>query len=136
MVSVRKMRCNFMQLAGLLSADAKSRLVYWRYGHPLPCSHAFSEHLRKETRADPGRLVEQWGPLPTAPDQQKRLWYRIYKSTDHEIRVHEAYRAWLFSRDLAAYTRQLQKIFIGESVQPNIHAVSWPMWHVVQVHHL
>ena len=32
--------------------------------------------------------------------------------------------------------RQLQKIFIGESVQPNIHAVSWPMWHVVQVHHL
>ena len=34
------------------------------------------------------------------------------------------------------YTRQLQKIFIGESVQPDIHAVSWPMWHVVQVHHL
>ena len=32
--------------------------------------------------------------------------------------------------------RQLQKIFIGESVQPDIHALSWPMWHVVQVHHL
>ena len=36
----------------------------------------------------------------------------------------------------AEYTRQLQKIFIGESVQPDIHALSWPMWHVVQVHHL
>ena len=34
------------------------------------------------------------------------------------------------------YTRQLQKISIGESVQPDIHAVSWPMWHVVQVHQL
>ena len=32
--------------------------------------------------------------------------------------------------------RQLQKISIGESVQPDIHAVSWPMWHVVQVHQL
>ena len=36
----------------------------------------------------------------------------------------------------AKSTRQLQKFFIGESVQPDIHAVSWPMWHVVQVHHL
>ena len=32
-------------LDGLLSADAKARLVYWRYRHPLPGSRAFSEHL-------------------------------------------------------------------------------------------
>ena len=103
-------------LDGLLSADAKARLVYWRYRHPLPGSRAFSEHLRKEARADPGRLVEQWGPLPTDPDQQNRLWYRIYKSTDHEIRVHEAHRAWLFSRDLAAYTVLFLCIFGFASV--------------------
>ena len=90
-------------LDGQFSADAKARLIFWRYRHPLPGSRAFTEHLPREARADPVRLAEQWGSLPTEPDQQNRLWYRIYKCVDHEIRVHEAHRAWLFSRDLAAY---------------------------------
>ena len=60
-----------------------------------------------------------------------------------EIPVHwEVHRSKLGYREIdkrstdGQETRQLQKIFIGESVQPDIHAVSWPMWHVVQVHHL
>ena len=98
-------------LDGLFSADAKERLIFWRYRHPLPGSRAFTEHLPRETRADPVRLAEQWGTLPTEPDQQNRLWYRIYRSVDHEIRVHEAHRAWLFSRDLAAYAILFLSIF-------------------------
>ena len=98
-------------LDGLLSADAKARVVYWRCRHPLPGSRAFSEHLGKEARADPARLAQQWGAFPADPVEQNRLWYRIYKSVEQEIRVYEAHRAWLFSRDLAAYAVLFLAIF-------------------------
>lgn len=90
-------------LDGLLSADTKARIIYWKYTHPLPGSRAFSEHLEEEPRADPDRLAQQWGAFPDDPVEQNRLWYRIYKNVEKEIRVHEAHRAWLFSRDIAAY---------------------------------
>ena len=50
--------------------------------------------------------------------------------------VLDRWGGWGAFHQLSWITRQLQKIFIGESVQPDIHALSWPMWHVVQVHHL
>ena len=90
-------------LSGLLSADAKDRLVYWRYRDPLPGSRAFSKHLPKEARADPDRLIERWGPLPHGASEQNRLWYNIYKHVESEVRVLEAHRAWLLSRDLTGY---------------------------------
>ena len=90
-------------LNGLVSADTKARVVYWRYRHPLPGSRAFSEHLRREVRADPDRLARGWGPFPSKPAEENRLWYRIYKSVEKDLGVHEAHRAWLFSRDLTAY---------------------------------
>ena len=87
-------------LDGLLSADTKARIVYCRYRHPLPGSRAFSVHLLNEARADPDRLARHWGAFPAAPIAQNRLWYRIYRSVEDEIRVREAHRAWLFARDL------------------------------------
>ena len=90
-------------LNGLVSADYKARVVYWRYRHPLPGSRAFSVHLERETRADPDRLARHWGPLPSKAVEENRLWYRIYKSVENDLGVHEAHRAWLFSRDLTAY---------------------------------
>ena len=98
-------------LDGLLSADAKARLIYCRYRHPLPGSRAFSEHLQKEARADPARLARHWGTFPTDPAAQNRLWYRIYQSVEQELRVHEAHRASLFSRDLTAYAVLFLVIF-------------------------
>ena len=91
-------------LNGLLSADTKARVVYWRIAYPLPGCRAFSKHLEKEPRADPDRLARKWGPFPVAPSDQNRLWYRINQSVEKDIRVHEAHRAWLFSRDLTAYS--------------------------------
>ena len=99
-------------LDGLLSADAKARVAYWRYTHPLPGSRAFSEHLEKETRADPDRLVQQWGVFPDDPAEQNRLWYKIYRSVDSELRVHESHRAWLLARDLTGYSA-LFLFFLG-----------------------
>ena len=90
-------------LDGLLSADAKARVIYWRWHHPLPGSKAFSEHLLRERRANPEPLVHRWGPLPKTPSDQNRLWYRIYKDFESDVRVREAHRVWLLSRDLTGY---------------------------------
>ena len=91
-------------LDGLLSADAKARVVYWRHLHPLPGSRAFSDHVQREPRADPHRLTQKWGAFPNSPTDQNRLWYRIYMSVDGQVRVREAHLAWLFARDLTAYS--------------------------------
>ena len=90
-------------LDGLLTANAKARLVYWRWQNPLPGSTAFSKHLLNEPRADREQLNQRWGPLPQAMPDQNTLWYRIYKHVESEFRVHEANRAWLLSRDLTGY---------------------------------
>lgn len=88
---------------GLLTADAKARLVYWRWQSPLPGSNAFSKHLLNEPRANSEQLNQRWGPLPQAPHEQNSLWYRMYKHVETEFRVHEANRAWLLARDLTGY---------------------------------
>ena len=103
-------------LDGLLSADTKARVVYWKYSHPLPGSRAFSVYLKVDTRADPDRLIQEWGGFPDDPSEQNRLWYRIYRNVEREIRVHEAHRAWLFARDLTSFSVLFFVIF-GISIQ-------------------
>lgn len=88
---------------GLLSPDAKARLVYWRWHHPLPGSRAFSKHLKADSRADPGKLARDWGQFPDQPDQENILWYKIYRSVERDVRVHESHRAWLYAQHLTAY---------------------------------
>ncbi|MCY3769203.1 MAG: hypothetical protein OXG56_07570 [Gammaproteobacteria bacterium] len=113
-------------LDGLLSADTKARLIYWRYRHPLPGSFAFSIHLEKEPRANPDQLVQEWGTFPEDPVEQNRLWYRVYRSVEKEIRVHEAHRAWLLSRDLTAYTILFLIIFGTATLLSNAPwAIEW-----------
>ena len=99
-------------LDGLLSADAKARIVYWHRLHPLPGSRAFSVHVHREPRADPHRLTQKWGAFPNNPTDQNRLWYRIYMSVDGQIRVQEAHYTWLFARDLTAHSA-LFVVFLG-----------------------
>ena len=98
-------------LDGLLSADAKARVIFWRFSHPLPGSRAFSIHLKKESRGDPDQLVSRWGVFPDDPAEQNRLWYRIFKDVENEVRVYEAHRAWLFARDLTAFSVLFLVIF-------------------------
>ena len=124
-------------LDGLLSADAKARVVYWRYSHPLPGSWAFSIHLQKEARADPERLLQSWGTLPNDPTDENRLWYRIYRSVENEIRVHEAHRAWLFSRDLTAYAVLFLAILgISTLISDTPWAIKWRYLFVLAVQYV
>ena len=98
-------------LDGLLSSDTKARIIYWKWRHPLPASEAFSVHLPSDARTDAKRLVENWGPFPSDPDKQNRRWYQIFTSVEQEIRVREAHRAWLRSRDFSAYAALFLGIF-------------------------
>ena len=110
-------------LDGLMSADLKARTIYWRWRNPLPGSQAFSRHLHREPRANPERLAAKWGPFPEDPNQQNRLWYTIYKSVEDEIRVHEAHRSSLYSRDLAAYAVLFLTILGSSTI---IIGTPWP----------
>ena len=95
--------CVFL-LDGLISAETKARVIFWRFSHPLPGSRAFSTHLKHETRADPEYLVKRWGVFPDDPAEQNRLWYRMLQHVENEVRVYEAHRAWLTARDLTAFS--------------------------------
>lgn len=87
---------------GLVSADWKARLIFWRYSNPLPGSEAFSKHINNDPRIHVDHLQEHWGELPNDPVEQNRLWYKMYRSVETDVRVHGAHYDWLFSRDLAA----------------------------------
>ncbi|HOO49958.1 MAG TPA: hypothetical protein PLK94_01570 [Alphaproteobacteria bacterium] len=106
-------------ILGLFSATAKARLVYWHYNYPLPGSRAFTVHMKTDHRIDPKTLEKKWGPLPTNPEDQNRLWYRIYKDVERDIRVQESHRDWLFSRDLAAYSVFFLIVFVPSAVGSN-----------------
>ena len=87
---------------GLLNAEAKARLVFWRWSYPLPGSFAFSRYALQDSRIDVvalRRIVDEW---PVEPRQQNAVWYRLYKSVEHEPAVMDAHRCFLLTRDYAA----------------------------------
>ena len=93
-------------VAGLLSdqfsPNAKARIVYWRWRHPLPGARAFSEVGPTDARIDMLSLAVKHGPLPTDADQQNRAWYKIYKSNESAASVIDSNKQYLFYRDYAA----------------------------------
>ncbi|MCH9052754.1 MAG: hypothetical protein IIA72_17055 [Proteobacteria bacterium] len=82
-----------------LSADAKARIVFFRWQNPLPGSHAFTHYSATDPRIDLGFLEEAHGPLPTDPRQQNALWYKLYKSVEKDASVMQVHREFLFARD-------------------------------------
>lgn len=93
-------------VAGILSdqfsPNAKARIVYWRWKHPLPGARAFSEIGPADARVDMQSLAAKHGPLPTDPDLQNRIWYKIYKLNEGALSVTDANKQYLFLRDYAA----------------------------------
>jgi hypothetical protein len=99
-------------LNGLLSPDAKARLVFWRWQHPLPGCRAFSLYLRRDPRVDVPALVQRFSTLPTEPASQNALWYRIYRDQHDCPAIRQAHRDFLFSRDYSGLSA-LFVIFLG-----------------------
>lgn len=87
---------------GLLSAEAKARLVFWRWSNPLPGSFAFSRYAQRDARIDAAALRRVVGEWPPDSRQQNAVWYRLYKSVEHEPAVMGAHRYFLLTRDYTA----------------------------------
>jgi hypothetical protein len=87
---------------GLLSAETKARLVFWRWSNPLPGSFAFSRYAQRDARIDIAALRRIVGDWPADPGQQNAVWYRLYKSIEREPAVMDAHRSFLLTRDYTA----------------------------------
>lgn len=111
-----------LMLNGLLSAPAKTRLVYWRWNDALPGCRAFSEILDTDPRADRTVLEASFGELPDDPAEQNSLWYRMYRSVDDRVAVIEGHREWLFGRDLTALAAIILVVLGGAAF---ISSLNW-----------
>jgi hypothetical protein len=89
-------------LTGLLSHDAKARLVFWKIANPLPGSEAFSKHARADARIDMKALAKNVGDLPDDPGAQNAKWYKLYRLVDDDAAVIQAHKLYLMYRDMAA----------------------------------
>jgi hypothetical protein len=87
---------------GLMSSNAKARLVFWRWTHPLPGSFAFSRYVGRDPRIDQHALRAKVRPWPADPKQQNTLWYRFYKSVEREPAALDAHRYFLMARECTA----------------------------------
>jgi hypothetical protein len=87
-------------LTGLLSSEAKARLVFLRWRHALPGHRAFSDHAVRDPRIDVAALEKlHGGAFPVDPLEQNRAWYRIYTTVENDSAVRQVHRDFLLLRD-------------------------------------
>jgi hypothetical protein len=94
-----------------LSANAKARLVFWRWNDPLPGSDAFSIHMHEDPRIDAAALTKKFGPFPIIRREQNARWFRMYQSVRDEPSVVQAHRFFLLTRDYAGISFLLIIVF-------------------------
>ncbi|PTQ76455.1 hypothetical protein C8R26_11748 [Nitrosomonas oligotropha] len=87
-------------LNGLLSADAKSKLVFLRWHNTLPGHRAFSKYAKHDPRIDLKELQKLHGSmLPEDPIEENRVWFRMYKDVENTPAVLQVHRDFLLLRD-------------------------------------
>lgn len=108
---------------GLLSSNQKAILVFWRLKYPLPGSRAFSVHGLKDTRVDMVQIANAHNPLPSTPESQNALWYKLYKKNSSDIVVQKSHKDFLLARDLVA----MCFLFIICTALPMFFLGKWPL---------
>jgi hypothetical protein len=109
-------------LSGVLSDLGKARLVFWRWHNPLPGCRAFTELLSTEPRIDVPALKSKLGELPQDPQAQNALWYRLYTGRSADIKISEAHRIYLLTRDMTTIAALFVVLF---SIGVVIGSVDW-----------
>jgi hypothetical protein len=87
-------------LLGLIPPQMRDRLIHWRWSNPLPGARAFTKIGPSDSRVDMSKLEKKYGPLPTDPAQQDRLFYSIYKKHANDVGVLDAHKSYLAARDI------------------------------------
>lgn len=121
-------------LNGLLSADTKARVVFWRWHYALPGHRAFSQHALADPRVDPDALRKAVGDsLPVDPLEQNRTWYKLYKAVEKEPAVEQVHKDFLLLRDYAG----LAALFVAFNGTVGLYAIPsrwvWAFYLVILV---
>jgi len=96
-----------------ISTANKERIVFWKRENPLPGSRAFTEFLVQDPRIDAAALLKRFGPFPTDPFFQNKLWYQIYSTVRDEPAISTQRRTYLFCRDYAVLAVLMMLVFGG-----------------------
>jgi hypothetical protein len=118
-------------LLGLVPSGLRDRLIHWRWRHPLPGARAFTKFGPADPRVDMSKLEKIYGPLPTDPDQQGALFYRIYSTNATRVGVLDAHKSYLAVRDIGTINFVLFVLLppsafwaIDDVVRPGVYAVT------------
>ena len=87
---------------GLMSPQAKARLVFWRWRHPLPGCRAFTVHAKNDPRINLPALRSRLGSLPKFEAEQNAAWYKMYRTIQADPAVAHVHKEYLFTRDYAS----------------------------------
>ena len=112
-------------LDGIVSADTKAILVYWRLRNPLPGGEAFTKHGPADARVDMRSLERMFGPFPVPANEQNQLWYRLFKAVEDQPSVSQAHRMSLLTRDLASLSFVLAPLFAILGAALRIGMLPW-----------
>jgi hypothetical protein len=109
-------------LSGVLSDLGKARVVFWRWHNPLPGCRAFTRLISSDPRIDVPALRRKLGELPRDPRAQNALWYRLYREHSTDIKISEAHRTYLLTRDMATISILFVVLF---SIGLVVGSVNW-----------
>ena len=110
-------------LKGVLSANIKASLVFWRIKDPLPGCRIFTELGKKDYRIDFKVLESKYGTLPTEPKEQNKLWYKFLVQYRDDDMIFKSHRDYLYSRDLTGLAflffifYSLAAIVVGKNIK-------------------
>jgi len=107
---------------GLIPANWKAVLVFWRFKDALPGHRAFSIYGHEDPRVNMSTIASKHGPLPSDAKEQNRLWYKIYKLNKTELSVATAHKNFLRARDIV----NIVVIFIIVAGLPALVIGKWP----------
>ena len=89
-------------LSGLISAELKAILVFWRVKNALPGHRVFTKLAPCDARIDMNDLRRKLGDIPRAAKEQNTCWFKLYKKHESAPTVENPHRSFLLARDLAS----------------------------------
>lgn len=87
-------------LMNIIPSSIKDKIVYLKWNNPLPGTRIFTSIALKDPRIDLLELASKYGELPTDPNKQNKLWYKIYKTKEKDKVINNSHRFWLLFRDM------------------------------------
>ncbi|MCT9561645.1 hypothetical protein Q5X39_03955 [Acinetobacter baumannii] len=91
-------------LLNIIPAEIKHNIIFGRLKNSLPGHRAFSDYIYKDSRIDIDNLKKNLGIFPSEPNEQNRIWYKIYQKHKNDEQIVESHVRFLFFRDCSILT--------------------------------